>query len=46
MAWLRMIREDLDIAPFDNQGVMGRMYKLFVDRVDGEIEKLNERLAG
>ena len=57
MAWLCMVREHivssfhvdrdgLDMAPFDSQRGMGRMYKLFRDRVDGVIGELNERLAG
>ena len=57
MAWLRMIRDhisnsfhldrdDLDMAPFDGKGGMGRMYKLFGDRMDGVIDELNEALAG
>ena len=57
MAWLHMIRDhiitsfhldhhDLDMAPFDGQGGMGRMYQLFGDRMDGVIDELNEALAG
>ena len=57
MEWLRMIRDhithsfhlergDLDMAPFDGKGGMGRMYKLFGDRMDGVIDELNEALAG
>ena len=56
MAWLHMIRDhiitsfhidrnDLDMAPFDSQGGMGRMYKLFGDRMDEVIDELNEALA-
>ena len=56
MAWLHMIRDhiitsfhldrnDLDMAPFDSQGGMGRMYKLFGDRMDDVINQLNEVLA-
>ena len=56
MAWLHMIREhiitsfqldrnDLDMAPFDSQGGMGQMYKLFGDRMDDVIDELNEALA-
>ena len=54
MAWLRMIRDhvassfhldrdDLEMAPFDAQGGMGRMYQLFGDQMDGVIEELNRR---
>ena len=56
MEWLRMIRDhiissfhldhdDLDMAPFDAKGGMGRMYKLFGDRMDDMINELNEALA-
>ena len=56
MEWLRMIRdhiigsfhldrEDLDLAPFDGKGGMGRMYQLFGDRMDDVINELNEALA-
>ena len=56
MDWLRMIRdhiigsfhldrEDLDLAPFDGKGGMGRMYQLFGDRMDDVIDELNEVLA-
>ena len=56
MDWLRMIRDhiissfhldrdDLDMAPFDGKGGMGRMYQLFGDRMDSVIKELNEALA-
>ena len=56
MEWLRMIRghiihsfhlerDDLDMAPFDSKGGLGRMYKLFGDRMDSVIDELNEVLA-
>ena len=56
MEWLRMIRDhiitsfhlerdDLDMAPFDSKGGLGRMYILFGDRMDGIIDELNEALA-
>ena len=56
MDWLHMIRnhiitsfhldrDDLDMAPFDSKGGMGRMYKLFGDRMDDVIDELNEVLA-
>ena len=56
MEWLRMIRDhvvnsfhverdDLDMAPFDARGGMGRMYQLFGDRMDDVISELNEALA-
>ena len=56
MEWLHMIREhiissfhldrdDLDMAPFDSKGGLGKMYKLFGDGMDDVIEELNEALA-
>ena len=56
MAWLHMIRDhiimsfhidrnDLDMAPFDSQGGLGQMYKLFGDQMDDVIDELNEALA-
>ena len=57
MEWLRMIRDhithsfhlergDLDMAPFDGKGGLGRMYQLFGERMDGVIDELNGVLAG
>jgi type I restriction enzyme R subunit len=54
--WLQMIRDhittsfhlerdDLDMAPFDREGGLGKMYQLFGDRVDPIIAELNEALA-
>ena len=56
MSWLRMIRDhiissfhmerdDLEMAPFDAQGGMGRMHQLFGERMDAVIGELNEALA-
>ncbi len=56
MEWLRMIRDhiitsfhierdDLETAPFNAQGGMGKMYQLFGDQMDEVIDKLNEALA-
>ena len=56
MEWLRMIRDhvvtsfhldrdDLNMAPFDGKGGLGRMYKLFGERMDSVIDELNEALA-
>jgi len=56
MDWLRMIRDhvtnsfhverdDLDMAPFDAQGGIGRMHQLFGDKMDDVITELNEALA-
>ena len=57
MEWLRMIRDhvatsfhldrdDLEMAPFDAQGGLGRMYQLFGTQMDSVIEELNAALAG
>lgn len=56
MAWLRMIkehiassfhmdREDLDYAPFDSKGGLGKMYQLFKEEMDKIINELNEEVA-
>ncbi len=56
MDWLHMIRDhiitsfhldrdDLNLAPFDSKGGMGKMYKLFGDQMDDVIDELNEVLA-
>ncbi|MFC1688226.1 DEAD/DEAH box helicase family protein [Pseudomonadota bacterium] len=56
MDWLRMIRDhiissfhidrdDLDMAPFNAKGGMGRMYQLFGDHMDEVLSDLNEILA-
>ena len=56
MAWLRMIRDhlatsftigrdDLEMAPFDGHGGLGRMHVLFGDRMDDVMSEMNEALA-
>ena len=56
MAWLRMIRDhlatsftierdDLDMAPFDAHGGLGRMYVLFGNGMDEVMSEMNEALA-
>ena len=56
MAWLRMIRDhletsftierdDLELAPFDAHGGLGRMYVLFGDHMDDVMTEMNEALA-
>jgi len=56
MTWLQMVRDhiissfhierdDLEMAPFDSKGGMGRMYQLFGDGMDAVIEELNRELV-
>ena len=56
MNWLRMIRDhisccfhmerdDLELAPFDGHGGMGRMYDLFKDDMEPLLAEMNEELA-
>jgi len=56
MAWLHLIRDhiassfhverdDLDMAPFDAQGGLGRMYQLFGDRMEWVMDELNRELV-
>jgi type I restriction enzyme R subunit len=56
VAWLRLIKdhiaasfhieaEDLDYAPFDGHGGLGRMYELFGDDMDSIMEDMNEALV-
>lgn len=56
MEWLRMIKnhiatsihfskDDLDYAPFDAKGGIGRMYNLFGEQIDEIIEEMNEELV-
>lgn len=56
MAWLHMVRDhletsltierdDLEMAPFDAHGGLGRMYSLFGDSMDDVMSEMNEALA-
>jgi type I restriction enzyme R subunit len=56
MAWLQMIRDhiansyhidrdDLELAPFDGKGGLGKMYQLFGVEMDTVLDELNEALA-
>jgi type I restriction enzyme R subunit len=56
MEWLRMIRDhvvdsfhlerdDLDMAPFNAKGGLGKMYQVFGNKMDAVISELNEALA-
>ena len=38
-------RDDLDMAPFDAKGGLGKMYQLFGEKMDAVINELNEALA-
>ena len=40
-----MERDDLEMAPFDAKGGMGKMYQLFGERMDAVIEELNRELV-
>lgn len=42
---LRLERDDLDFAPFDGQGGLGKMFQLFGDEMDGLIEEVNRELV-
>lgn len=56
MQWLQMIRDhiissfhferdDLEMAPFDSQGGLGKMYQLFGTGMDSLIDEMNAELA-
>ncbi|MEO0375761.1 MAG: DEAD/DEAH box helicase family protein [Cyanobacteria bacterium P01_A01_bin.17] len=56
VAWLRMIKDhittsfhievdDLDYAPFDGEGGLGRMYELFGEEMDSILTEMNEALV-
>jgi len=56
MTWLTLIRDhvtssfhldrdDLEMAPFDSKGGLGKMYQLFGGQIDGMIEELNRELV-
>ena len=56
IGWLQMIRDhistsfhierdDLDMAPFDGEGGLGKMYQLFGERMEPLIAELNEALV-
>ncbi len=42
---IHMERDDLDMAPFDAKGGLGKMYQLFGESMDTVISELNEALA-
>jgi type I restriction enzyme R subunit len=37
--------DDLDYAPFDAQGGLGKMHQLFGDQMDSIIDELNRELV-
>jgi type I restriction enzyme R subunit len=56
MAWLHMIRDhlatsfnigrdDLEMAPFDSKGGLGRMHQLFGGKMDAVLLEMNEAIA-
>jgi type I restriction enzyme R subunit len=45
MTSLRFERDDLDFAPFDAQGGLGKMHQLFGDSMDTLIDELNRELV-
>lgn len=56
MSWLQMIRDhiansyhierdDLELAPFDSKGGLGKMYQLFGAEMGAVLDELNEALA-
>ncbi len=45
MTSFRFERNDLDFAPFDGQGGLGKMFQLFGEGMDGLIEELNGELV-
>ena len=45
MNWLHMARKDLDMAPFDGQGGLGKMVQLFGGRMDALLDELNDVLV-
>ncbi|MCU0796795.1 MAG: DEAD/DEAH box helicase family protein, partial [Akkermansiaceae bacterium] len=45
MTSFRFERDDLDYAPFDAQGGLGKMHQLFGDQMDTLIEELNGELV-
>lgn len=56
MAWLHLVRDhiassfhferdDLDMAPFDAKGGLGRMYQLFGDNIEQIMDELNRELV-
>ena len=45
IASLRMEKADLDYAPFDARGGLGKMDQLFGEKLDALIEELNKELT-
>jgi type I restriction enzyme R subunit len=38
-------KDDLDYAPFDGKGGIGRMHQLFGDEMDAVMDEMNETLV-
>ena len=45
IASYRMERDDLEMAPFDAQGGLGRMYQLFGGQMDVVLAEMNAELV-
>ena len=45
MTSFHLERDDLDYAPFDGQGGLGKMFQLFGDGLDGIIAEMNQALT-
>ncbi len=42
---IHMERDDLEMAPFDGQGGLGKLHQLFGGRMDALLDELNEVLV-
>ena len=45
MTSFHLERDDLDYAPFDSQGGLGKMHELFGDQMDALMDELNRELV-
>lgn len=42
---IQFTKEDLDYAPFDAKGGVGKMYQLLGDEMDSIIDEMNDNLV-